>query len=314
MPGRLCVAVVGGSLGGLTAALVLRDAGCEVEVFERSASELFGYGAGIVVHEATVRYFCQRSPVPLEEVSVPVSCLRYVGQDGSVVYEEPSSYRFTAWSTLYRNLLRLFGEEDYHRGEALVGFDQDDEGVDVRFAGGRTGCYDLLVCAGGVQSTARRLLLGDVAPAYSGYVGWRGTVAETDLSPEAFVALSDAITYAVVEHSHILAYPIPSLDGTLEPGSRLINFVWYRNVPAGNPLEELMTDRHGFPRPISLHPGEVQARYLSELREAAGRGPARWASARRSLATGDPATRCSDSGSTAPVASRLIGNPSALIT
>src|SRR5919106_4850730 len=32
------VAVVGGSLGGLTAALVLRDLGCEVDVFERSTA------------------------------------------------------------------------------------------------------------------------------------------------------------------------------------------------------------------------------------------------------------------------------------
>ena len=30
------VAVMGGSIGGLTAALVLRDLGCRVDVFERS--------------------------------------------------------------------------------------------------------------------------------------------------------------------------------------------------------------------------------------------------------------------------------------
>lgn len=263
------MAVVGGSLGGLTAALVLREAGCEVELFERSASELFGYGAGIVIHEATVRYFRERTALTLDEISVPVAALRYLGRDGSVVYEEPSSYRFTAWSTLHRNLLRLFGEAAYHRGEALVGFDQDDKGVEGRFASGRTGRYDLLVCADGVQSTGRRLLLGDVDPTYSGYVGWRGTLAEADLSPAAFAALRDAITYGVIERSHILAYPIPNREGTLEPGSRLINFVWYRNVPAGKELEELMTDRHGFPRLISLHPGEAQPRYVSELREAA---------------------------------------------
>ena len=41
------VIVVGGSLGGLTAALVLRDAGCDVRVFERSSSALQARGAGI---------------------------------------------------------------------------------------------------------------------------------------------------------------------------------------------------------------------------------------------------------------------------
>ena len=34
------VIVMGGSLGGLTAALVLRDAGCDVRVFERSSAAL----------------------------------------------------------------------------------------------------------------------------------------------------------------------------------------------------------------------------------------------------------------------------------
>ncbi|MDT5412780.1 MAG: 2,6-dihydroxypyridine 3-monooxygenase, partial [Mycobacterium sp.] len=39
--------VVGGSLGGLTAALVLRDRGWDVDVLERSAVPLEGRGAGI---------------------------------------------------------------------------------------------------------------------------------------------------------------------------------------------------------------------------------------------------------------------------
>src|SRR4029453_12605127 len=42
-------AVVGGSLGGLTAALVLRDLGCEVDVFERSAAGLGSRGGGLRV-------------------------------------------------------------------------------------------------------------------------------------------------------------------------------------------------------------------------------------------------------------------------
>ena len=35
MPGMPRVVVMGGSVGGLTAALVLRDAGCDVRVYER---------------------------------------------------------------------------------------------------------------------------------------------------------------------------------------------------------------------------------------------------------------------------------------
>lgn len=44
-----------------------------------------------------------------------------------------------------------------------------------------------------------------------------------------------------------MAYPIPSQDGGLAVGQRLMNFVWYRNVAQGRDLDDLMTDRHGSP-------------------------------------------------------------------
>ncbi|MCX6463277.1 MAG: NAD-binding protein, partial [Pseudonocardiales bacterium] len=51
------VIVVGGSMGGLTAALVLRELGMRVDVFERSPELLDGRGAGIVLQPDTVRWF-----------------------------------------------------------------------------------------------------------------------------------------------------------------------------------------------------------------------------------------------------------------
>ena len=49
----LRVAIVGGSMGGLTTALLLRTLGHDVDVFERATGELTGFGAGIVAHEVT---------------------------------------------------------------------------------------------------------------------------------------------------------------------------------------------------------------------------------------------------------------------
>jgi hypothetical protein len=51
--------VIGGSLGGLTAALVLRDQGWNVDVLERSPIPLDGRGTGIVLHPTTVRYLVE---------------------------------------------------------------------------------------------------------------------------------------------------------------------------------------------------------------------------------------------------------------
>ena len=64
--------VVGGSLGGLDAALWLGDAGWDVTVLERSASPLEGRGAGIALHPATVRYLAEHGVADLAEISAPV--------------------------------------------------------------------------------------------------------------------------------------------------------------------------------------------------------------------------------------------------
>jgi 2,6-dihydroxypyridine 3-monooxygenase len=253
----------------LTAALVLRDAGCDVTVYERSLIELSGLGAGIVVQEAATRYLVERLGTPLDAVSVPSRVLQYLGPDGTVTYQRPSPYRFTGWNTIYRALLEALGDVAYRRGHGLVGLGQDDEGVEARFANGHVARADLLVCADGVASTARRRLLRGVEPVYSGYVGWRGTVSESLLSPETFAVLRNAITYGLAENSHIVAYQIPSVQGRLAEGERLVNFVWYRNVSEGPELDELMTDVDGIPRPLSLHPGIVQERHVNEIRRTA---------------------------------------------
>jgi 2,6-dihydroxypyridine 3-monooxygenase len=263
------VAVVGGSLGGLTAALVLRDLGCQVDVFERSAVELESRGAGIVVLDETVRYFRERTDLELDQLTTATGVLRYLGRDGRVVYEEPRRYRYSSWHSIYRALLGCFKRGRYHLGKEMTGFSQQDEHVQVRFGDGSTAAYDLLVCADGISSHARAVLQPQARPAYAGYVAWRGTVDERQLSRGVRDLLADSICYQVAPNSHILLYPIPALDGSVAPGRRLANFVWYRNYAVGEELDDLMTDRDGVRRDITLPPGAARQAHLDELRTVA---------------------------------------------
>src|SRR5437016_2314650 len=64
------VAVVGGSIGGLTAGALLRDLGCDVDVYERSREPLVGLGTGIVVQPELVRYLLERANLDLDDISV----------------------------------------------------------------------------------------------------------------------------------------------------------------------------------------------------------------------------------------------------
>jgi 2,6-dihydroxypyridine 3-monooxygenase len=52
-------------------------------------------------------------------------------------------------------------------------------------------------------------------------------------------------------------------------GNRLINFVWYRNYLEGPDLDELLTDRHGVRRELSVPPGAAGDHHVDELRALA---------------------------------------------
>jgi 2,6-dihydroxypyridine 3-monooxygenase len=262
------VLVAGGSLGGLTAAHVLGDLGCDVTVLERSPERLTGRGAGIVLHPATVRWWRERDVRPLSEMSTAMRRLRYLDATGAVAHEQPCRYRVSSFDALYRDLSARMDPDRHRFGCAVSGFARDADGVTVALEGGTTERCDLLVAADGIGSRARRTLLPDVQPRYAGYVAWRGTVVEHDLGPASREALLGAIAYHLMDRSHFLTYPIPGADGSVEEGRRLTNWLWYRNVDAGPDLDALMTDRTGVRRPVSLAPGAVCPTALDDLREA----------------------------------------------
>ena len=269
------VLVVGGSLGGLTAACLLRDSGYDVKICERSPSQLEQRGAGIGLLEATHRYLTDRVGVNLDSISVATSEIVYLSRDDAVQHRSTHMYRFSSWNTVYRQLLDAFGTDRYLLDRHVVAVLNEDDCVAVTFADGSHEQADIVVAADGIRSTVRAQHLPDVEPVYSGYVAWRGTVPESLLAAGVRERLGDAITYHVFANSHILVYPIPSLDGSIGAGERLLNFVWYRNyLPAGD-LEDLMTSCDGQLRDVSVPPGLVASHHVDELRAtAAARLPA----------------------------------------
>lgn len=260
------VAVMGGSIGGLTAALVLRDLGCSVEVFERSGRALESRGAGIGMHPMTVRYFRESDSLDAARVEIELPWLRFLDAAGDTVYEEVMNYRFSSWSTIYRGLLGCFDPARYRLGCEVVGLDQDESGVSLIFAGGASHRADLVVCADGIASTARAGLLPAARPRYAGYVAWRATLPESELSPASAAVLGAALTYCVLPDGHVLTYPIPGPGGELEPGRRLANLVWYHNYVEGRELEALLTGHDGTRHELFVPPGMVSTHHIEWAR------------------------------------------------
>ena len=142
------VVVVGGSLGGLFNAIALRSLGCEVEVFEKSSGLMKDRGAGIVFQQEVAEFLTRYEVAPLESVVVPVRTRRYLDADGSVLQEGPMPQAMTSWDLLYRKLRAAFGDDHYHVGVRLVGFETANDKVTARFDGGREEVCDLLIGCG----------------------------------------------------------------------------------------------------------------------------------------------------------------------
>ena len=266
----LRVGVVGGSIGGLTAAVLLHEMGCDVQVFERSSAALRGRGAGIAVLPMTERYFTEldtslgASRGSAREVALTLTYWNYVDRGGAIIDTAATHYRFTSWNTLYRALLERLPPERYHLGCRATGVTQSDESAVVLFDGGDTHPCDLVVGADGIGSTVRETVAPRTPTTYAGYVAWRGTVLERELSPSTAGFFADAMVYQVLQRSHILAYAIPGPADSVKAGERALNFVWYRNVD-GPDYDDLMTDRDGAHRPGTMPPGLVQHRRVRAL-------------------------------------------------
>src|SRR6202790_4050964 len=139
----LKVVVVGGSLGGLFNGIALRSLGCEVEVFEKSAGLMKDRGGGLVFQQEVPEFLTRYEVAPLESVVVPVRTRRYLEADGSVAQEGPMPQAMTSWDMLYRKLRVSFGDDNYHVGVRLVGFETANGRVTARFEGGREEACDL---------------------------------------------------------------------------------------------------------------------------------------------------------------------------
>jgi 2-polyprenyl-6-methoxyphenol hydroxylase-like FAD-dependent oxidoreductase len=137
------------------------------------------------------------------------------------------------WSILYSLLKESLHPGLVHAGEALVRLEQLGDEMLATFASGRVERADLLVGADGPRSTVRQWLSRGDAPAYAGYVAWRGLLPEGSLDREVTARLTNAFAFQQGPDHQMLTYLIPGEDGSIRPGERRLNWVWYRNLAAG---------------------------------------------------------------------------------
>ena len=180
------VLVVGGGIGGLSAAIALRRQGVEVDVLEISESWTV-YHVGIIVQGNFIRALCR---LGMGDAAVAAGH-PYNGvqiRDGltdALLAELPSQNiagpGYPSELGLTRPALHgilsqgaIDAGANVRLGVTFATIEQGEDKVGVRFTDGDGGDYDLVVGADGAYSTLRSLLFGDAyRPRFTGQGVWR---------------------------------------------------------------------------------------------------------------------------------------------
>jgi len=184
------VAIVGGGIGGLAAALALLRRGIDVEVYEQ-AHELRELGAGVQISANGTRILHALGlKQALEKVQVlPAGKAIRMWNSGQTwkVFElgmESVERYGSPYITIHRGDLHdvlaqalLQAKSDAIRlHHKCVGLVQTSDAVELRFANGERATAKLAVGADGLHSVVRDTLFGAAKPQFCGIIAWRGVV------------------------------------------------------------------------------------------------------------------------------------------
>lgn len=180
----LDIVVVGGGIGGLTAAIALGSAGHAVTVIEKDP-DWSVYGVGIIQQANVVRAMAELGL--LEEylgAGVGFDAVEIYLPDGQLAARVPSprlAEGYPANVGIGRPALhKVLGDRalasgaDIRLGVVVRSMIDDGEGVEVEFSDSTSGRFDIVVGADGINSQIRELNFPDApSPRFTGQAVWR---------------------------------------------------------------------------------------------------------------------------------------------
>lgn len=185
--------IIGAGMAGLAAGIALRQAGYEVEIYEKTR-KLRPAGAGISLWSNGVKILNKLGlGREIAQIGGEMNRMEYRSHTDEVlnhvnllpliasVGERPYPVSRT---DLQQIMLEAFGEADVQLGMRCVAVEQDENSATAIFEDGTTATGDLIIGADGVHSVVRHHVTGvETQVRYAGYVNWNGIVtASPDLA------------------------------------------------------------------------------------------------------------------------------------
>ncbi|SEJ82074.1 2-polyprenyl-6-methoxyphenol hydroxylase [Sphingobium sp. AP50] len=264
----LRIRIVGGSIAGLFAAILLDRQGMDVRIYERSGADLSGRGAGLTggreLFDAIHKIGCSN----VSRLSVLSDRQVMLDQQGGVVADQPASGSRFSWDLLYRTARAKLSDNQYVQGRHVVRVEHLEDGAAVVFKDGEQERADLVIGADGVASVVRQLVDPDhFANDYAGYAAWRILLPEQQL-PQGLSSMRNALVAFSWPGIQSIGYMVPGGAGEIEPGRRRYSWGWYRPASARE-LTSLFTTADGHRFEYSLPPGSMSEERVEEFRRDA---------------------------------------------
>ena len=188
MPAVEKVLIVGGGIGGLSAAIAMRERGIDVDVVEINP-KWDVYGVGIIQPSNQIRAL---DAIGLAETVIeqgyPFEGSRFFDSQGNLMADVPfqriAGPEYPPMNGITRSKLHKILQDavkesgaNVRTGLTVGELEQDSEGVEVKFSDWTSERYDAVIGADGLYSLIRKLVFGDdPKPELSGQVVWRYNV------------------------------------------------------------------------------------------------------------------------------------------
>ena len=213
------IALIGGGIGGLAAALVLARAGQQLELFEK-ASAFSDIGAGIQLGPNVTRILQAWGLTDaLREHAFAPDCLQVrsamsgqiVGQlalGSTIAARYGAPYVTLHRADLHRLLLQAVQQTEatLQTSSTVHSFQQTPQAVTLQTTDGAR-AVDVMVGADGLWSHTRAQLLADGLPRRTGHLAYRALIRQADL-PERL--RSHNVTAWLGANMHAVQYPVRS--------------------------------------------------------------------------------------------------------
>ena len=220
----LRVAIIGGGIGGMTAAAALHQRGCEVEVYER-AGRLHEVGFGLQLGPNAIKvaralgFFDALARTCVEPTSFvsltwDQSALRYRNNlQGVMTAKFGAPYLMAYRPDLHEALIGLVPASAIHLDMQCVSCANIADGAMATFANGRQIEANVVIGADGIHSAVRKVLFGETPARFTNRISWRAMVPierlPSEVGPGRSVKLgrTDYVGW-IGPSGHLITYPV----------------------------------------------------------------------------------------------------------